>query len=164
MQKFLNEHHWLIDICSKGFCLQEEKATLHLFNFTCSVWSDPSMIKHNYFNVNQWASLHPETVITRHSQPVCKFHSLWHCSPFIEIKSNVCCKTTTKAPSQPGWIISGALLNFWHYGWTVSSLATVCVCVSRFLLTLLLLLQSVGEMCFLFLLPSLCVSSSPLSR
>lgn len=85
------------------FCLQEEKATLHLFNFTCSVWSDLSMIKHNYFNVNQWASRHPETVITRHSQPVCKFHWLWHCSPFIEIKSNVCCKTTYQS-AFPVWL------------------------------------------------------------
>lgn len=68
-KKFLNEHHWLIDICSKGSACRKKRATFHLFNFTCSVWGDLSMIKHNYSNVNQWASRHPETVIRRHSQP-----------------------------------------------------------------------------------------------
>lgn len=154
-KKFLNEHHWLIDICSKGSACRKKRATFHLFNFTCSVWGDLSMIKRNYSNVNQWASRHPETVISRHSQPC--VNSIGYGTAVSWSKLRV--MYAAKQPPKPLPSLAESLAVHRLISGTMDEQALrYLVCVSRFLLTPLLLLQSIGEMCFLFLLPSLYVS------
>lgn len=144
------------------FCLREEELTLFCSSpLVCLVWIGFSEIKHNYFNVIQWAlreitSRHPETVIIRRQQTVIRFlcNSIGHgtASAFSHQagrKLRVMCaaKTTTKAPSQ-----SLAMRRLRSGSTDEQSL--VSYCVSRSVLFVLLIplllppwLQPVGRKC-----------------